>query len=71
MKKKENKQKGLKERDYDQEIKIVFDEALKEMDPELMETIKVVSQMNEAEANKFEVTTFSNGTVSQESVYAG
>lgn len=71
MEKKVDKKNGLLERNYDKEIKNIFDDALKEMDSDLMETIKIISKMNEAESNKFEVSTFSNGTVNREPSYAG
>jgi archaellum component FlaF (FlaF/FlaG flagellin family) len=56
--------------DYEKEIKEIFDDALKEIDPELLKTIEIISQINESNSNEIQVKTYSNGTFMQEMNYA-
>ncbi len=54
-----------KNRDYESEIKEVFDEALNEIDPELLKDIQLVFEMNVDCVNKIEVSNSYSGTTTE------
>lgn len=51
-----------KDPDYDKEINDILKHALEELDPELMETLKIISQMSQEKMEQLEVFTSYTGT---------
>lgn len=49
-------------RDYDKELKDVFSEALKKVDPEIMQAIELVQKMNMTTNNQIQITISNSGT---------
>lgn len=57
-------------KDYDKEINDIFAEALKEIDPELMETLRLVSSMHQQETQSFDIVNSFTGTVESKVLHA-
>jgi hypothetical protein len=56
--------------DYQSELNKIFDEALKEVDSELLETLDFVSKLStEDNSQMFHITTTHSGTIKQNNIY--
>lgn len=58
----EKNNKEVAQRDYDKERQEIFSEALKKIDPNILQAIELVQKMNSVPNNQFQITVSSIGT---------
>ena len=67
----DKKELSEKTTDYQRDLIKIFDQALKEVDSELLETLDFVSKLStEDNSQMFQITTTHSGTIKQNNIYA-
>lgn len=66
----ENKEILAESTDYQAELNEIFNEALKDIDSELIETLDFVSKLTFDETQMFQITNSQSGTIKENNIYA-